>query len=301
MKPRRRFRRARALSFPPAFAILILALGCSEGSRGEPKADEATAAKAGPAAGMVAPEPEIKPVPTPTVPAMTPEEHFIDLKTHAQNGDSDALYTLGQYAYVGNLSEQDFAVAANYFRQAAQAGHTDAMISLGTMYGEGKGVRRNLIEAGKLFKRGAERDNSLAQVSLAQMYLRGLGGGRPDYARALHWHQRAAQLGDPFGQAGLASQHLLGQGTPKDPAKAVEWFRAAAEQGLASAQVNLGSLYRSGSGVAGDNVEAYKWFSLAARQNDPTGIKARDALLPSLSDDQLAEADKRLEAAPAQQ
>lgn len=295
-----------AIGFFPIFACaaVLLALGCSEKPEApgltEPEAPEMPGELASKTAMAKADEDVAKmnpePTPTPARAPLTPEQHLVELQTRADSGDSEALFTLGQYAYVGNLLEQSFAVAAGYFRRAAEAGHTDAMTSLGTMYGEGKGVPQSMIEAGRWFKRSAERDNPLGQVSLAQMYLRGLGNGRPDYARALQWHQRAAQLGDAMGQAGLASQYLLGQGTRKDPVQAVEWFREAADQGLASAQVNLGTLYRTGSGVARDEVEACKWFSLAARLNDPTGIKARDALMRRFDDAQLADLEKRLKA-----
>lgn len=306
MKRRRRSRLAVRTIWFSACATLVLCLGCSGGSddAGMTEAELDRRERIAAEAAMIAANEDVAEdarnrTPTPTNAPLTPEQHFIDLKARADAGDSDALFTLGQYAYVGNLSVQNFAVAADYFRRAAEAGHTDAMTSLGTMHGEGKGVPQSMIEAGRWFKRAAERDNPLGQVSLAQMYLRGLGGGRPDFARALQWHQRAAQLGYAMGRAGLASQYLFGQGTPKDPVRAVEWFRAAAEQGLVSAQLNLGTLYRTGSGVERDDVEAYKWFSLAARQNDPTGVRACNALAPRLSDEQLAEAEKRLEAALA--
>jgi len=51
-------------------------------------------------------------------------------------------------------------------------------------------------------------------------------------------------------------------------------------------------MYRTGKGVEKDFVEAYKWLSLAAEQGH--GVEVRDLLAKVLTDEQRAEAQRRI-------
>ena len=57
------------------------------------------------------------------------------------------------------------------------------------------------------------------------------GNGVPqDYKKAVHYYQRAAALGHPFGMYNLAVACEYGNGTPKDMKKAIQSYRMAAEE-----------------------------------------------------------------------
>jgi len=69
-------------------------------------------------------------------------------------------------------------------------------------------------------------------------------------------------------------------------------LRAKAEKGNGLAQYNLGLGYTQGRGVPVDLTEAFVWLSLAA-ENGTTG-KALETVMGKLTDEQLAEAQRRL-------
>ena len=53
-----------------------------------------------------------------------------------------------------------------------------------------------------------------------------------------------------------------GKGTTQDYAEAVKWYRRSAELENASAQNNLGFMYTQGQGVLKDYVLAHMWLNL---------------------------------------
>ena len=86
------------------------------------------------------------------------------------------------------------------------------------------------------------------------------------YADAVSWYRKAADLGHAGAQNNLGVCYDRGEGVAADEIEAVKWYRKAAEQGDAIAQCNLGNSYRYGWGVAVDLAEAKKWYHKAADQ-----------------------------------
>jgi len=90
-----------------------------------------------------------------------------------------------------------------------------------------------------------------------------------------------------------------GQGVPQDYEEGARWFRLAADQGDPQAQYNLGVFYAKASAGRPDLVSAYMWFNLAASHftaSDPrrsTAISSRDLLARQMTEDQIAEAQRR--------
>ena len=73
---------------------------------------------------------------------------------------------------------------------------------------------------------------------------------------------------------------------------ALRLWRPLAERGDAGAQFNLGVMYNNGRGVPKDYARAYMWFSLAAAGGDQTAGDYRDTVEKSMSQAQIAEAQK---------
>ena len=73
---------------------------------------------------------------------------------------------------------------------------------------------------------------------------------------------------------------------------ALRLWRPLADHGNAAAQFNLGVMYNNGRGVPRDYARAYMWFSLAAASGDQTAQEYRDMLEKSMSQAQIAEAQK---------
>jgi uncharacterized protein len=119
-----------------------------------------------------------------------------------------------------------------------------------------------------------------------------------DYAEAVDWLRKAADLGHAVAQCNLGFAYTNGRGVDKDDAQAVLWYRKAAEQGQADAQRSLGEMCAKGLGVSQDYIEAYKWTNLAALRafqsaDQKQFADERDNLAKRMSLAQVAEAQKR--------
>jgi uncharacterized protein len=148
-----------------------------------------------------------------------------------QNTDltSDALYSRGLARMIA--PNQDFAEAANLFRQAAERGLPRAQRSIGELYQSGQGIAKDDVEAVRWYRKAADKGDAKAQSNLGSMYFSGHGGLKKDEKEALKWFKKAAAQGDVSGQLSLAAMYIA-----KDPAESVKWFRAAAS-GLGSRAV----------------------------------------------------------------
>ena len=71
--------------------------------------------------------------------------------------------------YFGKGTEQNYTKSFEYFQLAAQQGNSDAQFSLGLMYEDGKGTEQNYTEAYKYYKLAAEQGHSGAQHNLELM------------------------------------------------------------------------------------------------------------------------------------
>lgn len=135
-------------------------------------------------------------------------------------------------------------------------------------------------------------------------YERGLGV-RQDYAKALEWYRKAADLGNEAARTRIEAVETLisrntegpGQGpagtgqvqsdagresealahgnryfSESNFAEAAKYYRKAAELGNAAAQLALGWLYENGKGVSRNYSEAVKWYRKAAEQGEPVAL-----------------------------
>jgi len=169
---------------------------------------------------------------------------------------------------------QDFAEAANLFRQAAERGLPRAQRSLGELYQFGQGVTKDEVEAVKWYRKAADKGDAKAQSDLGSMYFSGLGGLKKNEKEALKWFKKAAEQGDVSGQLSLAAMHIA-----RDPGESVKWFRAAAEQGSGPAQFSLGSIYEGRlPGIAANRAEAMVWYTKALQQGYEEARKPLEAL-----------------------
>jgi len=204
------------------------------------------------------------------------------------------------YSNIGGTYQFDlknYAEALKWYRRGAEQGDDASIYHLAELYIDGTGVPQNFSEAMKLYVPLAQKNNALAVYKIGLMYVRGDHTVPRDYAKAMQWYQRAAELG--FARAQNDIGHLLeqGLGVPKDVAAAAKWYRVSAEQGWSKGQVNLARLHEDGQGVAEDRKEAFYWYRLAkdSREADDRNLaNARiDALRKRLSPQELAEVDAR--------
>jgi uncharacterized protein len=77
--------------------------------------------------------------------------------------------------YYGKGVSKDYAEAAQWYRKSAEQGNTNAEYSLAYMYHGGKGVPQDDSEAARWCLKAAEQGNASAQDALGIIYRRGQG------------------------------------------------------------------------------------------------------------------------------
>ena len=113
------------------------------------------------------------------------------------------------------------------------------------------------------FQRAAEVGNVDAQNNLGVMYHFGEGVSK-DFSKAAEWYRKAAEKNHVKAQFNLG---VLYQDM-EDYTSAIYWYKKAADQGHAKSQTNLGTLYYYGVGVMKDVNVAMSWYGKAANQGD---------------------------------
>ena len=113
-----------------------------------------------------------------------------------------------------------------------------------------------------------------------------------DHDVALREWTQLANEGHTESQHNLAVMYYKGAGVEQDLEAARTWFLKAAEGGSDQALLSLGVIYAKGDGVAIDYVEAYKWTTLALQRNNPAANQLLSALMPKMSANEIAEAER---------
>ncbi|MDF1552138.1 MAG: tetratricopeptide repeat protein [Deferrisomatales bacterium] len=157
------------------------------------------------------------------------------------------------------LEEQPWTLPLRALREAAQQGDRDAQYRLG--------------------------------IALSREYQdQGSMGAGTEAAR---WLTEAATQGHGRAQLELGVMYEKGQGVIQDYSEACRWLQKAAEQGEPVAMYRLGQMAEIGRGVQKDAMEAYVWFNLAVARGEAAVEPARDRARSLLSEEQVAEAQKR--------
>ncbi len=151
-----------------------------------------------------------------------------------------------------------------YLFAVAQQNYLVAFANIGGTYQFDLG---NYAEALKWYRRGADLGDVSAQTHLADLYFYGHGVEK-NYAEALKWLLPSARNDYAFAQYKIGQVYQTGDRTVrKDLVKAIEWFERAAEQGFARAQNDLGFIYERGRrGVRPQRQRAAAYYLRAARQ-----------------------------------
>ncbi|HIJ91052.1 MAG: hypothetical protein OEV89_10155 [Desulfobulbaceae bacterium] len=221
-----------------------------------------------------------------------------------QGGPDSVLAQAMKYEAGTDPMEQDLALAAKLYQQAAEKGQVEAMFRLGTMYSHGKGVVRNMDEAKKWWSLAAEKGNASAKAQLQVGQKVALAVSPPPQVKVEEPQVQAepkamepeekkikaavkesskpeqvAKVVPPAPPTPVAKdknslyeeglRFFKGQGVPRDYAQAHKLFAEAAEMGQVKAQYRLGFMYSLGKGVKKSDQEAVNWWQKAAKQNDP--------------------------------
>jgi len=196
----------------------------------------------------------------------------------AETGDAAAQRTLGGIYVNGYCVDQDYAVAINWYEQAAQNQDGESMLALANIYGRGYGVEPNLDKTLYWLKL-AEANGQIAERVYALLYLDGVLVTK-SISRAYSLFLQAAEKGDPAAQYTVSMEYFRGKFLSKNPTQALEWLTRSAENGYGPAYRVLGGIYANGSyGIARDNNKAGKWLDLAKDQNKATALDVAEMYL----------------------
>ncbi len=204
-----------------------------------------------------------------SVEAETPEKKLADLMKRAEQGNSQAQFSLGSMYHKGEGVPKDAAKAVEWYQMAAAQGNADAQFHLGLMYEAGTEISKDESKAVEWWQKAATQGNAQAQFNLGSMYRMGQVKGVPkDVVKATEWYQKAATQGDASAQVMLGTMYDYGEGVPMDAAKAREWYQKAAAQGDGSAQILLGIMYAGGEWRPWGTANSVEWWQEAASQGE---------------------------------
>lgn len=220
------------------------------------------------------------------------QREFAELMPKAMAGDPVAQDRIGAF-YDYGFTDQDYRLAALWYRKAARQGSADAEYNLAVLYLGGLGVSEDDHEGVALLRAAAVQGHMIAKRWLGEALIYGYyglpvdsaagwqlirdsaeaGGVRSQLLRASHetghermaWLQRAVKFGNAEALYGLAEEN---EGTPQGLA----YLRQAAEAGNSIAMVGLGCAIIDSNPAGSEREEALRWFGQAVDQGQPNAI-----------------------------
>jgi TPR repeat protein len=249
-------------------------------------------------------------------------EAFKWFQLAANQGLSGAQVSLAFFYVMGLGTEKDLDQAFHWYSLAAAQGNPDAEYSVGVCYLHGEGVEQNLTLARKWissalthgdggrsangmgltyehdspkdyaealvwYSKAAEMGYGEAQYNVCRLAAQGLANPA-DYAGALKWCSKLADSGNEWGEYAMGRISQDGVGIQPDFKKAAEWFQKSAEQGNPAAQLTLGAMYSEGKGVKRDLVKAYMWIAVAGSGKHPDALAELESLTANMSKSQIS-------------
>jgi len=162
-------------------------------------------------------------------------------------GSADAHFHLGVMHVSGMLGRKNIALAFQHFTSASQAGHVLSLYNLALLYLETDGLKGGCATALPLLKSIAEKGEWMLVLKTAhQRYIKG------DNQGALDDYLRAAEMGLEIGQSNAAYllERLGRRGDNHSAARAVYYHQLAANQGHVDALLRIGDAHFYGFGVS---------------------------------------------------
>jgi TPR repeat protein len=153
------------------------------------------------------------------------------------------------------------------WRRAALADQPTGDLLLALCYQEGVGVPQDYAEAMTWYRKAADVGNAPAMWRIGMLFAHGQGVSS-DFAEAMKWYRKAADSGDSVAMRMLGLLFEIGTDVPQDYAEAMRWYRKAADVGDARAMRYIAECFEDGSGVAKDRAQAVTWYEKAAAAGD---------------------------------
>lgn len=179
-------------------------------------------------------------------------------------GAAQAYTYLGDFAERGACMPQDYALAAEYYREAIHRYNDDAIIFLGNLYLKGLGVEQDTARARRLFRRGVLHLIRVMPEYRALTQIMSVRGGIPSELDAeLEWLESLPDDRDDL--LAMARRLRDGDGFDRDLRAAFLWYKEAMDKGSAEARHELAIMLIDESGVPGDLFEGGMLLSRSAK------------------------------------
>ena len=206
----------------------------------------------------------------------------------AENGDSSAMYKVGETYYMGYFGLYDIEKARYWFNKAVEAGNIDGYIGLGRLEYFTYDYKRDIDKATEYFNLAAENGSLLAKKWLARINLyykdREVGlkqlqelaemdcpsanidlayyflFDKPDIEKAEVYVKRSVELKE------ISSTYLLASlyDAKKEYDKYLEEIAKSIEEGDGYADTDVAIKYYNGTLFEKDYIKAFNWFQRAA-------------------------------------
>lgn len=137
-------------------------------------------------------------------------EAFQLIQYAASKNVAQGQHLLGVMYEYGYGCQEDYALAAEFYRRASGQNYFESGYHLALMYAYGRiPPQQDFLKALALLERGARAEHAPSVYYMGIFKMHGYGG-MPDYERALNWFERAAGMDDPrvSEKASLATKEL---------------------------------------------------------------------------------------------
>ncbi|CAB4442931.1 unnamed protein product [Rhizophagus irregularis] len=177
--------------------------------------------------------------------------------------NSDSIFLLGYFNYLGIEKIEDNKKAFDLFINASEQGHILAQFYVGLCYETGRGTIKEEKLAFKYYEKIANMGYASGLLKIGYFYYDDIS---VNYQKALELFQQAANLGSSIAQHNLGYMYYNGVGVDVDYEKALELYYQAANSGNSLAQNNLAIMYEYGEGTEKDINQAIYWYKKSANQ-----------------------------------
>ena len=174
------------------------------------------------------------------------------------------------------FGEGDYDECIDLATKSAEQGNADAIWTLGLAYEHGRGVKKYLKKAMEYYEKGSQLNHAPSQNNLALYYFNG-NIVKKDIEKAFELMKKSAENGYGIAFYNLARCYEFGDGTEIDFSKAIDWYKKSFElnkndvelaRSIAKCYMNL---FDEDNSIINDIVY---WFNVSAKLGgDPSEAK----------------------------
>ncbi|WP_454918466.1 tetratricopeptide repeat protein [Xanthobacter sediminis] len=215
----------------------------------------------------------------------------------AREGHGRAQNNIGACFVDGLGVDQNLELAREWLELSAETGDPVGRRNLARLYLKGLGGPQDTERAVELYRLAAEAGDGPAQEMLSFLLFEGTVVPA-DMAEAKRWAIAAAGQGiaSAMTRLGLIAHEVAVSQSPgaPDETDAAAWWRKAADAGDPDGQALLGAAHHLGVGVPRDRVAAFAWLLRAKSGHSPLAERFFDAVRATLSPEEEAAAERRV-------